>query len=131
MKRLRIETRVEGVAKRISGRDGTIVEVIQDGRKKKFKIRWNNGLESVHPSEALKEWGAPVVVRGPNLEREVAPAIPIAAPRAADAWEYDPEIDGHSDAGSVNSGAYGSRSPKLLAINVKPVIIEILQFWST
>ena len=65
------------------------------------------------------------------MEREVAPAIPIAAPRAADAWEYDPEIDGHSDVGSVNSGAYGSRSPKLLAINVKPVIIEILQFWST
>ena len=67
MKGLKIDSRVEGKAKKISGWDGTIVEVIQDGRKKKFKVRWSNGQEIMHPSEALKVWGAPVVVRGPYL----------------------------------------------------------------
>lgn len=79
MKGLKIDSRVEGKAKKIGGWDG-IVEVIQDGRKKNFKVRWSNGQEIVYPSEALKLWGAPVVVRGPYLQHAAPVAEPVVAP---------------------------------------------------
>ena len=116
MKGLKIDSRVEGKAKKISGWDGTIVEVIQDERKKKFKVRWSNGQEIVHPSEALKVWGSPVVVRGPYLQRAAPVAEPVVAPVEEARWEYDSEVDG---GGSVDSRSYsnnGSRCSLILAI---------------
>lgn len=109
MKGLKLDSRVEGIAKRYQGWDGIIIDIIQEGKKKLYKVRWTNGREILHAAQALKLWGAPVVVRGPNLEQAAFRAVPIAAPRAVDNWEYNPEVDGDDDAGSVNTGSQDSR----------------------
>lgn len=111
MKGLKVDSRVEGIAKKISGWDGTVIEIVQNGKKKMYKVMWTNGREILHSASAIKIWGAPVVVRGQNLARAAVPAIPIAAPRAVDDLEFNPEFDGDDDAGSVNSGSIGSRYP--------------------
>lgn len=109
MKGLKLDSRVEGIAKKFSGWDGTIIEIVQDDKKKMYRVRWTNGREILHPASAIKIWGAPVVVRGQNLAQAAVQAIPIAAPRAVDDWEYNPEFGGDDDAGSVNSGSIGGR----------------------
>ena len=112
MKGLKLDSRVEGIAKKYSGWDGVIIDITQEGKKKLYKVRWTNGREIIHTAQALKLWGAPVVARGQNLAQAAVQPIPIAAPRNVDNWEYNPEFDGDDDAGSVNSGSFGSRCPK-------------------
>ena len=80
------------------------------GRKSCIKFGGQiNSREILHAAQVLKLWGVPVVVRGSNSEQAAFRAVPIAVPRAVDNWEYNPEVDGDDDAGSVNTGSHDGR----------------------
>jgi hypothetical protein len=109
MKGLKLNVRVEGVARSCLGFDGVIIEVIQLAKNKKYKVRWSTGVVEVYFSKALEVWGQVAVREAIRVAARNARAGQAVVIAAVNHNEAAPESSDSSDDDDDSNINYGSR----------------------